>query len=235
MEHRTVDELMTRNVVHVHPDTPFKEIVRKLEDYDVTAVPVVDSNGRVVGVVSEADLMHKPAGLPDPFGLLPLPHIRPAERAKAGGARAGELMTAPPVCARPGWNMVETARVMAARKVKRLPVVDETFRLLGIISRSDVLRIYLRDDAAIRSEIERDLLERTMGLAPWAVTAAVSEGQVTLTGTVEAEARSVIPVIERLCRTVDGVVSVDQRISYAGEDTAAAAPRRARTATPRKG
>ncbi|WP_424890190.1 CBS domain-containing protein [Streptomyces sp. XH2] len=233
MEHRTVDDLMTRNVVRVRPDTPFKAIVRKLAENDVTAVPVVDGDGRVVGVVSESDLLRKPAGLPDPFGLLPLPHLRPAERAKAEGARAGELMTAPPVCARPGWNVVETARLMAARNVKRLPVVDETFRLLGIISRSDVLRVYLREDTAIRSEIARDLLERTMGLAPSAVTVAVCEGQVSLTGTVEPEIGSAVPVIERLCRSVDGVVSVDQRISYAGAGGQTAAPLRARTGTRR--
>ncbi|WP_189449458.1 CBS domain-containing protein [Streptomyces abikoensis] len=216
MEHRTVDELMTRKVVRVRADTLFKGIVRELVENDVTAVPVVDGDDRVVGVVSEADLIRKPAGLPDPFGLLPLPHLRPRERAKAESTRADELMTAPPVCARPGWNVVEAARVMTTRHVKRLPVVDETFRLLGIISRSDVLRVYLRDDAAIRSEIERDLLQRTMGLAPSAVNAVVSEGQVLLTGTVEPESRSAIPVIERLCRSVDGVVSVHQRISYAG-------------------
>ncbi|MDT0449550.1 CBS domain-containing protein [Streptomyces hesseae] len=227
MEHRTVDELMTRNVIRVRADTPFKAIVRELTENDVTTVPVVDGDGRVVGVVSEADLMRKPAGLPDPFGLLPLPDTGPADRAKAAGARADELMTAPPVCARPGWNVVETARLMATRNVKFLPVADETLRLLGIITRSDVLRVYLRDDAAIRSEIERDLLQRTMRLGPSAVTAVVSEGQVTLTGTVESENRSMIPVIERLCRSVDGVVSVHQRISYAGrtgDDTEADSP-----------
>lgn len=234
VEHRTVAELMTRNVVIVRPDTPFKRIVRELAENGVTAVPVVEGDGRVVGVVSEADLIRKPAGLPDPFGLLPLPHLGPAKRAKAEGARADELMTAPPVCARPGWNVVETARLMTTRHVKRLPVVDEALRLLGIISRSDILRVYLRDDAAIRSEIERDVLVRTMGPAPSAVTAEVSEGQVTLTGSVGPEAEGLIPVIDHLCRSVDGVVSVHQRISYAGNGMEAASPLRARTGSPRR-
>ncbi|MCQ8770525.1 CBS domain-containing protein [Streptomyces telluris] len=222
MQHRTVDELMTRDVVRVRPDAPFKEIVRALAEHDVTAVPVVDSGGRVVGVVSEADLMRKSADQPDPFGRVPVPSLESWERAKAEGARAEELMSAPPVCARPEWNVVETARLMMTQNVKRLPVVDDTDKLVGIISRADLLRIFLREDGAIRSEIEHDLLERTMGLAPSAVRASVSEGQVTLTGSVEA--RSTIPLIERLCRSVDGVVSVHQDLTYTTDDTAGGFP-----------
>ncbi len=222
LQHRTVDELMTRNVVRVRPDTPFKEIVRELAENDVTAVPVVDPSGRVVGVVSEADLMRKSADQPDPFGRVPVPSPEAWERAKAEGARAEEIMSAPPVCARPEWNVVETARLMAAQNVKRLPVVDETDKLVGIVSRADVLRVFLREDDAIRSEIQHDLLERTMGLPPSAVRAEVSEGQVTLTGSVEA--RSTIPLIERLCRSVDGVVSVHQRLTYATDDTGGGFP-----------
>ncbi|WP_344027322.1 CBS domain-containing protein [Streptomyces luteireticuli] len=217
MQHRTVDELMTRNVVQVRPDTPFKEIVKELAENDVTAVPVVARDGRVIGVVSEADLMRKSADQPDPFGRVPVPNLEEWERAKAEGARAEELMSAPPVCARPEWNVVETARLMTVQGVKRLPVVDEADRLLGIISRADILRVFLRDDSAIRDEIHRDLLRRTLGLAPSEVIADVKDGQVTLTGSVEA--RSLIPVIERLCRSVDGVVAVHQRLTYANDDT----------------
>ncbi|MFD8993579.1 CBS domain-containing protein [Streptomyces abikoensis] len=217
MQHRTVDELMTRKVVQVRQDTPFKEIVRELAENDVTAVPVVAPDGRVIGVVSEADLMRKSADQPDPFGRVPVPNLEEWERAKAEGARAEELMSAPPVCARPEWNVVETARLMTVQGVKRLPVVDETDKLVGIISRADILRVFLREDTAIRDEIHHDLLQHTLGLAPSAVTAEVSEGQVTLTGTVET--RSLIPVIERLCRTVDGVVAVHQRLTYTSDDT----------------
>ncbi|MEV5379343.1 CBS domain-containing protein [Streptomyces nondiastaticus] len=222
MQHRTVDELMTRNVVRVRPDAPFKEIVRALAEHDVTAVPVVDSGGRVVGVVSEADLMRKSADQPDPFGRVPVPSLESWERAKAEGARAEELMSAPPVCARPEWNVVETARLMMTQNVKRLPVVDDTDKLVGIISRADLLRVFLREDDAIRSEIQHDLLQQTMGLAPSAVRVSVSEGQATLTGSVEA--RSTIALIERLCRSVDGVVSVRQSLTYTTDDTAGGFP-----------
>lgn len=217
MHHRTVAELMTRDVVRARRDMPFKEIVRLLTENDVTAVPVVDDRDHPVGVVSEADLLRKSADQADPSGRTPVPHLEAWERAKAEGARAEELMSAPPICARPEWNVVEAARLMETRHLKRLPVVDETDRLLGIVSRGDLLRIFLRRDDAIRDEITEDVLRRTMGLVPSEVTVDVHDGQVSLHGTVEF--RSLIPVIERLCRSVDGVVSVAEDMGYRTDDS----------------
>ncbi|MGW5470091.1 CBS domain-containing protein [Streptomyces chartreusis] len=216
MHHRTVAELMTRDVVRARRDMPFKEIVRLLTENDVTAVPVVDDRDHPVGVVSEADLLRKSADQADPSGRTPVPHLEAWERAKAEGARAEELMSAPAICARPEWNVVEAARLMETRHIKRLPVVDETDRLLGIVSRGDLLRIFLRRDDAIRDEITEDVLRRTMGLVLSEVTVDVHDGQVSLHGTVEF--RSLIPVIERLCRSVDGVVSVAEDMEYRTDD-----------------
>ncbi|MFJ8632378.1 CBS domain-containing protein [Streptomyces sp. NPDC093568] len=217
MHHRTVAELMTRDVVRARRDMPFKELVRLLAENDVTAVPVVDDRDHPVGVVSEADLLRKSAGQADPSGRAPVPHLEAWERAKAEGARAEELMSTPVLCARPDWNVVEAARLMDTRHVKRLPVVDEADRLLGIVSRGDLLRIFLRRDDAIRDEIAEDVLRRTVGLDPLEVTVDVYEGQVGLRGSVEF--RSLIPVIERLCRSVDGVVSVAEHITYRTDDS----------------
>ncbi|WP_328336345.1 CBS domain-containing protein [Streptomyces violaceus] len=216
MRHRTVAELMTRDVVRARRDTPFKEIARLLAENDVTAVPVVDEMDRPAGVVSEADLLRKSADQADPSGRAPVPHLEAWERAKAEGSRAEDLMSAPAVCARPEWSVVEAARLMEAQHVKRLPVVDETERLLGIVSRGDLLRIFLRRDDAIRDEITDDVLWRTMGLAPGEVTVEVRDGRVDLGGSVEF--RSLIPVVERLCRSVDGVVSVAGHIAYRTDD-----------------
>ncbi|MCN9241192.1 CBS domain-containing protein [Streptomyces sp. RY43-2] len=217
MHHRTVEELMTRDVVRAQRDLPFKEIAKLLAENDLTAVPVVDDLGRPMGVVSEADLLRKCTDRPDPSGRTPIPHLEAWERAKAEGARAEELMSAPAVCARPEWSAVEAARLMEVHHVKRLPVVDEADRLLGIVSRGDLLRTFLRRDDAIREEITGDLLHSTMGLTPTEVTVEVREGQVTLGGSVEY--RSLIPIIERLCRSVDGVVSVSAHIAYGTDDT----------------
>ncbi|MEU0645002.1 CBS domain-containing protein [Streptomyces umbrinus] len=212
MQHRTVADLMTHDVVRARRDTPFKEIVELLAENDVTAVPVVDELDHPLGVVSEADLLRKCSAQTDPSSRTPVPHLEAWERAKAEGARAEELMSAPAVCARPEWTVAEAARLMALRNVRRLPVVDEADRLTGIVSRGDLLRIFLRRDDAIRDEITRDVLERTLCLAPSEVTVEVDEGQVTLRGSVEAN--SLIPIIERLCRNVDGVVSVAAHIGY---------------------
>ncbi|WP_328918254.1 CBS domain-containing protein [Streptomyces jietaisiensis] len=216
MQHRTVAELMSREVISARREMPFKDVVRLLADNDVTAVPVVDDLHRPVGVVSEADPLRKSADQADPSGRLPLPDLDALERSKAEAFRAEELMSAPAVCARPDWTVVEAARLMEAQGVKRLPVVDETDRLLGIVSRGDLLRIFLRRDEAIREEITTDVLRRTLGLTPSDVTVEVRQGRVDLSGTVEF--KSLIPVAERLCRSVDGVVSVTHHLTYRTDD-----------------
>ncbi|MCI3278299.1 CBS domain-containing protein [Streptomyces cylindrosporus] len=212
MQHRTVADLMTHDVVRARRDTPFKEIAELLADHGITAVPVVDELDHPLGVVSEADLLRKCSARSDPASATPVPRLEAWERAKAEGTRAEELMSAPAVCARPEWTVVEAARVMALRNIKRLPVVDEADRLRGIVSRGDLLRIFLRRDDAVRDEIVRDVLQRTLHLAPSDVTVEVREGQVTLGGSVHVS--SLVPIIIRLCRNVDGVVSITGHIGY---------------------
>ncbi|MEU3620008.1 CBS domain-containing protein [Streptomyces sp. NPDC006872] len=141
MWHRMVSNLVTTSVVRVSRDTGFKEIAKLLAEYGITAVPVVDDDERPVGVVSEADLLRKEAAQLDPVGLLPVLRPRPTARAKAEAARADGLMNSPAVTARPQWTAVEAAQVMERHRVKRLPVVDEADRLVGIISRADLLRV----------------------------------------------------------------------------------------------
>ncbi|MEV5845345.1 CBS domain-containing protein [Streptomyces sp. NPDC051985] len=222
MHHRTVEELMSRPVVRARRDTEFKELVRLLAENDVTAVPVVDDLGCPVGVVSEADLLRKSADQADASGRVPIPHLEAWERAKAGGSRAEELMSAPAVCARPEWSVVEAARLMETQHVKRLPVVDEADRLLGIVSRGDLLRVFLRPDDAIRGEIARDVLHRVLGLEPADVAVRVREGRVELTGAVEY--RSLVPVVEQLCQGVDGVVSVAGNLTWRRDDARPSPP-----------
>lgn len=217
MRHRMVSDLMTASVVRVRRETGFKEIARLLAEYDITAVPVVDDDDRPVGVVSEADLLRKEAGQRDPTGLLPVLHPRPTDRAKAEATTAEGLMNSPAVTARPQWTVVEAAQVMERHHVKRLPVVDEADRLVGVISRADLLRVFLRGDRAIRDEISRDILVRTLGIAPSAVTVHVVDGRVSLDGTVER--KSLVPVALRLCRGVDGVVDVSGNLGHEIDDT----------------
>ncbi|MFI7355327.1 CBS domain-containing protein [Streptomyces avidinii] len=191
MRHRSVADLMTHTAVTVRRTTAFKEIARLLREFDITAMPVTDEAGHPVGVVSEADLLRR----------------RPA----GGAATAEDLMTSPAVTARPGWSVVRAARIMQRHRVKRLPVVDEEGRVVGILSRSDLIQLFLRRDHAIEEEILEDVLTRTLHLAPSAITVEVDDGLVTLSGTVPQP--GLLPVVVRLCQSVDGVVDVDNRLT----------------------
>lgn len=198
MRHRTVADLMTPEAVVVQRGTPFKEIARLLDEYDITAVPVLDEDDQPVGVVSEADLLRR-------------------QIAKLGATTAEAIMTSPAVVARPEWSVVEAARTMEKKKVKRLPVVDDSGRLIGVISRSDLVQLFLRRDRAIQEEVLEEVLTRTLGVSPSAVTVEVSDGHVTLTGTLER--KSLVPIAVRLCESVDGVVEVIDRLGSLRDDT----------------
>ncbi|MEU0071447.1 CBS domain-containing protein [Streptomyces sp. NPDC006332] len=204
MNHQTVRGVMSNAVVRVQARTPFKEIAHLLLEYDITAVPVVDAEDRPVGVVSEADLLHKMWGGQE--GTAPASGVRPT---KAWATDAAGLMTSPAVCAGEDWSVVDAARVMAQHGIKRLPVVDEGRRLIGVVSRSDLLRIFVRTDQAIRTEIVEEVLVRSLGLAPSAVHVDVAHGQVVLSGRLSPEVS--VPALEELCRNVDGVVAVEFR------------------------
>ncbi|MEU9048202.1 MULTISPECIES: CBS domain-containing protein [unclassified Kitasatospora] len=216
MLHRTVRAVMTRDVVTARPDTPFKEIVGLFHRNDITAVPVIDDMDRPIGLVSEADLVRKEAATPDGRQEAPM-WMRGGDRDRARAETAGGLMTSPPIVARPEWSIVRAARVMDRQKVKRLPVIDGDGRLVGIVSRSDLLQPFLRPDSEIADEITGDVLGETLWLDHDAVHVAVDDGVVTLTGKVHQ--KSLIPVVERLCNSVDGVVSVHQTLDYTVDDT----------------
>ncbi|AJE83636.1 hypothetical protein SLNWT_3260 [Streptomyces albus] len=217
LEHRRVGDLMTRAVVSVRDTTPFKEVVRALADHGVSAVPVTDAHGGLLGVISEADLLTRTARRAEREQRA---LIRPEPSAAAEGEAADDdegamlaedVMTAPAVCAGPDWSVAQAAKLMVQQQVKRLPVVDEADRLIGIVSRSDLLRVFLRPDRALAEEIRRDILERTLHLVPSDVAVEVREGRVTLTGTVPDH--RFLTILRRLCASVDGVVAVDDRVT----------------------
>ena len=216
MRNSTVQDVMTHQVVTAGRTTPFKAVAALLARNDVSAVPVVDSQQRPVGLVSEADLLRKESGQPDPEGRTAGVWMRPRDHRRAEAETAEGLMTATVFTARPEWSVVEAARMMDRHHVKRLPVVDESGRLVGIVSRSDLLRVFLRPDGAIRQEIVHDVLERTLFVAPGDVGVEVSDGIVTLRGTVERQ--SLVPIAVRLCRGLDGVVAVHDQLRFAFDD-----------------
>ncbi|WP_424887132.1 CBS domain-containing protein [Streptomyces sp. XH2] len=206
---RTVSDVMTRTVVAVSRDAPYKEIAKTLAEWKVSAVPVLAGEGRVIGVVSEADLLSKeeykdrePADLARPEQL--------GDLAKAAARTAGDLMSTPAITVHADATVAEAARIMARKGVKRLPVVDAEGMLAGIVSRADLLKVYLRGDEDIAQEVRDEVVARLFPHGHPTVDVQVDEGVVTLSGHLPDE--TMIPLVARLVRAVEGVVNVDLRL-----------------------
>ena len=216
-----VRDVMSTDVAAVRDDTPFRRIVEVLAQRRVTAVPVIDAAGGVLGVVSEADLMHKVEFV----GAGHERHLfegrrRRIARTKATGETAAQLMSAPAITVRPDASLAEAARLMDGARVKRLPVVDEAGRVVGVVSRGDLVRVYLRPDHEIRAAVIDNVLRETMWIDPGRVEVGVSGGVVTLTGGLDS--RSTAQIVVRLTAAVPGVVGVVDRLGYRYDDTEAA-------------
>ncbi|MFC4495677.1 CBS domain-containing protein [Streptomyces ovatisporus] len=195
---------MTHAVVAVSQDTSFKEIVHKLQERHVSALPVLEGDGRVVGVVSEADLLPKEARRSDPPHLYETPE-RLEEVRKSAGVTAADLMSSPAVSVRADVPLAAAARAMARRRLKRLPVVDGQGCLVGIVSRMDLLKTFLRPDDRIAEEIRGEVF----GLVPGAgadLRVEVEDGVATVGG--ELPDSRDVAVLARLVRSVEGVVDV---------------------------
>ncbi|MBV2357640.1 CBS domain-containing protein [Streptomyces sp. J2-1] len=210
-----VSDVMTHAVVAVGRKALFKDIVERMEEWKVSALPVLEGDGRVIGVVSEADLLPKEEfrdSDPDRFTRL----RRPTDLAKAGAVSAEELMSTPAVTVHSDATLAEAARVMALRHVKRLPVVNAEDILEGVVSRGDLLKVFLRPDNDLSDEIRRDIVDILFPAPIEPVHIIVSDGVATLTGRVGDAAR--IPLAARLVQAVEGVVGVDCRLTDAGSD-----------------
>ncbi|MFF3445849.1 CBS domain-containing protein [Streptomyces sp. NPDC002667] len=278
-----VGQVMTGEVVGARREMSFKDVARLLDRYRISGLPVVDDDDKVVGVISETDLLRvravrsggerqpRPGPLPSRRGLtsprrglpslrrgLPslrrgLPSLRrglfslrrglfslcgtlprsadsdgpwrAAARRSAGDgggavrpSTAEQLMSTPAITVHPEQRVADAARVMERHRVERLPVVDEEDRLIGIATRRDLLRVFLRTDEEIRREIADDVLGRALSLPPpHSVIVSVGEGVVTLEGRLER--RSEIPEAIRRTWRVDGVVGVMNSLTFRVDDT----------------
>ncbi|WP_232624792.1 CBS domain-containing protein [Micromonospora sagamiensis] len=215
-----MSDVMTAEVAAVGEETPYREIVDLLIRRGISAVPVVDGFRRVLGVVSEADLLHKVerAGRPEERRIFEGRRRRDA-RIKADAMVAGELMTAPAVTASPQTSLPAAARLMDREQVKRLPVLDDLGRLVGIVTRSDLLRVHLRQDAEIREDVVQEVLRRVLAVQDGLVTVRVRHGEVTLDGRVDR--RSSADLAVRLAGQVSGVTRVNSTLGYDQDDTVA--------------
>ncbi|GAA2211798.1 CBS domain-containing protein [Nonomuraea monospora] len=218
----TVADVMTTDVVTVTAPTPFKDIAEALIAGGISAVPVVDDDGHVLGMVSEADLLRKEEFREQFYREGYRPPLRarlrhPKGREKAEGDTAAELMTSPAVRVSPRAATVEAARLMDAHDVKRLAVVDGDGRLVGIVSRRDLVKLFLRSDEEIAREVREDVLDRSLWVDTEGVEVGVHQGIVTLSGWMERRTEAAIAV--RMTGRVNGVVDVVDKLTWKQDDS----------------
>jgi len=222
----TVRDVMTTTVLAVRPETPLKEVARLLVERRISGLPVVDDEDRVVGVVSEADLLVKEQG-PDavPRGTLDRLFGESGQtrqlRAKAEARTAGEAMTAPAITIDGGASVHRAAAQMIERRVNRLPVVDAG-RLVGIVTRADLVRSFVRSDAQLAQTIREDVLLKALWIDPDQVAVEVADGVAAIRGRVDR--RSTAAMVAHMVEMVPGVVAVTAEIAWSVDDRDIDAP-----------
>jgi len=207
----TVKDVMSTHVIAVRERAGYKEMAAMLRDQRVSAFPVIDDDNKVIGVVSETDLLAKEAlegTVPVTLQSLPRQHVR----SQVNGVTAAELMTKPAVTIGPDKSVTDAARLMFNMRVKRLPVVSDDGTLIGIVTRSDVLSVYSRPDAQIQQQVIQNLILGTFPYDPDRFTVTVKDGIVTIEGAPETS-RAGLDIVDAV-RHMEGVVAVRDRLSY---------------------
>ncbi|MET7301769.1 CBS domain-containing protein [Embleya sp. NPDC005575] len=212
MTHTTIGDVMTRDVATVGSVARFRDIAGVLETWQVSALPVVDDGHRVLGIVSEADLLHARVADAETARVGPEAYREPDLEPLGEEFTARDLMTAPVITVTPTSSTLRAARLMDRHHVKRLPVVDRSGRLVGIVSRCDLLGALLRSDAEIRAEIEQDVLSKALCLEPGTVEVEVRDAVVHLAG--EVDHPTLVDIVLRLCAAVDGVEKVSHGLIH---------------------
>ena len=222
MSRARVRDYMTEEVISARPDASFKQVVELMTVYDISGIPIVDGDGRLLGIVTEADLLAKEArtGARRPRLVAYLADLVGTQNAieahKAEGRTASELMTSELVTARPDEELRKAARRMATEGVKRLPVTDTDGALVGMLSRHDVIHAFDRSDGNLLESVERFLHENLFVQPEAGIDVAVADGIVTLDGWVRYDGDR--RVAEALTASVDGVVGVDNHLRFLHPD-----------------
>ncbi|HET7704240.1 MAG TPA: CBS domain-containing protein [Candidatus Limnocylindrales bacterium] len=218
----TVRDVMTRSVSTVKPDTPLRDVAHVLTRQGISGAPVVGADGAVLGVVSEADLLVKEQGI-DAIPHRPLAALFGESRqtrellAKASAITAAEAMTAPAITVASNRPIHEAAAIMTARRVNRLPVVDDG-RLVGIVSRADLVRAYVRSDDELAATIRDDVIRRVLWLDPASFTVSVRDGVASIAGRVER--RSTAKMVAHAVAMVPGIIDSHVLVSWTLDDRA---------------
>lgn len=216
-----VQDIMTREVLTIGPEASVRDVAAVLVEHGISGLPVCDAQRRLMGVISEGDILfkeHDPTGSsggPRPLSWL-VDRTNARSIVKARAQTAGEAMTAPAVTISPYRGIQEAARLMVERGVNRLPVVAGD-KLVGIVTRADLVRAFTRPDGEIEREIRSDVIERNLWLDTGTVKLEVERGHVKLAGTLPTKSDAIL--LERLTRRVPGVVSVESAVTWSVDDT----------------
>jgi CBS domain-containing protein len=216
-----VRELMTEKVLTIGPEAPIKDVAKILVENRISGLPVCDISGRVLGVISEGDILYKEhdpreGSVGGPLAWIVDGTTRYTGYVKAAALTAGKAMTAPAITIPPYESVSEAARIMCERRVNRLPVVRDEL-LVGIVTRADLVRAFTRGDEEIEREIREDVIERTMWIDTGKIEVVVQRGHALLTGGLQT--RSDVELLGRLVGRVPGVVAVESRVAWNVDDT----------------
>ncbi|MFF5113764.1 CBS domain-containing protein [Streptosporangium sp. NPDC000509] len=220
MHHLTVKDVMARKVISVGENTCFKDIAETLLTHTVSALPVVDGDGHVVGIVSEADLLRRQESKNTLSGEHlppPTPHERQPYAHRTGGEIARELMHTPAITISKDAPVTDAGHLMRENNVKRLPVVDGQGRLVGIVSRCDLLKAYIRSDHDIEREVRLDVLTRSLWMNTSLVQVTVKDGVVTLSGRMTLRGDTRIAL--EMTRQINGVIDVINELTWDRDNT----------------
>ena len=194
---------MTTDVIAVSPETPIKDAARLMFRHRVSGLPVCDGDSCLVGIITEADFLRLEVARDEADEPYPVETV-------------GEVMNRGVITVRPDQSIAEAARIMVFEDVKRLPVIDESDRMLGIISRLDVVAAFTRPDEVIEDEIREDVVRRILFVDPDDIGVSVADGVVRLVG--EIGTRNEARLLEELARRLDGVIRVDNELVWRLDD-----------------
>jgi len=212
-----VEDIMTREVISVPPGASLKQAAQLLVEHRISGLPVVDDENDVIGVFSEADVLPKETGgvvAQQPLAWLTGFEVE-VDRSKLDASVVGEAMTSPAVTVDEQAPVSKAARLMGEHRINRLPVVEGR-KLVGIVTRADLVRAFVRSDADIAEEIREELVVGRLGLERHSIDIEVDDGSVTLGGRLHSNADA--ELLALLTSAVPGVVAVHSRLSWPGDD-----------------
>jgi len=212
-----LSELMTTDVITVGPDAPLKEAARRMIEARVSGLPVTDDDGVLIGVITEADFVASEAGRRAPKRAGLLRHWLKDESPPTGARHVGDVMTTEVTTLTPEADHAEAARTMLKAGIKRIPIVDGSGGLRGIVSRSDILRAFTRSDSSIIDEIVDHVIKEVLWIDPKVVSVTCEEGNVVLSGRLET--RSDAQLLAELTNRLDGVASVENHLTWSYDNT----------------